>query len=461
MNLNICRVLVLLGLYSSLTVSLAFQLKQSKRDDQEHLSVGQLFAQMLDSILGDTKNVTVNSTTLPSTFSWFTNKFSTNTAGTSKGTPTQTSTKLSTSSQLGVSNTSNVNLPSKNVTVTSDGNVTLAPTLSRPSSTTFVLLGERCGAEFTLTELCGTGLSSLLVDLNIWDVYGIMFSNDVIEALLLNCATGHWCLYDEFSYWNGLMMEKAAMVKDSEIFSQICQSSSLSCFDTFLNNVTGCPIQERMNFTVEAINMLCDMRNDHQLDLTCYGHLLAAYHVTVVEFLRDKNNKKLQEGVFENAACQSPEVLMTKSVLCVEAKCPSHNELLLNFSPWQWFSPNVSKIKEDCHLPADTCDEDATFGPTATTSTYMTTDEPMTSSLPTQTTIIPGMANDALSGSGNGDDGNTNDGSFVSEMTMILGVCAGIIIAVSGLFVLIYSCWRKHGLRRIDKVGYTPLRNQD
>lgn len=246
MNLNIFSVLVLLGLYSSLTVSSAFQLKQSKRDE-EHLSVGQLFAQMLDSILGDSKNMTVNSTTLPSTFSWFTNKFSTNTAGTSKGTPTQTSTKVTTSSQLGVTNTSNVQLPSTNVT--SDGNVTRSPTLSRPSSTTSGLMEARCGAEFTLTELCGTGLSSLLVDLNIWDVYGIMFSNDVIEALLLNCATGHWCLYDEFSYWNGLMMEKAAMVKDSEIFSQICQSHSLSCFDTFLNNVTGCPIQEVRTIT--------------------------------------------------------------------------------------------------------------------------------------------------------------------------------------------------------------------
>lgn len=246
MNLNIFSVLVLLGLYSSLTVSSAFQLKQSKRDE-EHLSVGQLFAQMLDSILGDSKNMTVNSTTLPSTFSWFTNKFSTNTAGTSKGTPTQTSTKVTTSSQLGVTNTSNVQLPSTNVT--SDGNVTRSPTLSPPSSTTSGLMEARCGAEFTLTELCGTGLSSLLVDLNIWDVYGIMFSNDVIEALLLNCATGHWCLYDEFSYWNGLMMEKAAMVKDSEIFSQICQSHSLSCFDTFLNNVTGCPIQEVRTIT--------------------------------------------------------------------------------------------------------------------------------------------------------------------------------------------------------------------
>lgn len=37
----------------------------------------------------------------------------------------------------------------------------------------------------------------------------------------------------------------------------------------------------------------------------------------------------------------------------------------------------------------------------------MTTDEPMTSTVPTQTTVIPGMANDALTGSGNGEDSNT------------------------------------------------------
>jgi hypothetical protein len=71
-----------------------------------------------------------------------------------------------------------------------------------------------------------------------------MFSNDVIEALLLNCASGHWCLYDTFDYWNGLMMEKAAMVKDSPIFSQICQATSISCFEKILTNVTDCPIAQ-------------------------------------------------------------------------------------------------------------------------------------------------------------------------------------------------------------------------
>lgn len=51
-----------------------------------------------------------------------------------------------------------------------------------------------------------------------------------------------------------------------------------------------------MNFTVEALNLLCEMRQEGGLDLSCYGHLLAIFHVTVVEFLRDSNNKvNLQE----------------------------------------------------------------------------------------------------------------------------------------------------------------------
>jgi hypothetical protein len=123
--------------------------------------------------------------------------------------------------------------------MTSDSRLTL------PSSTTdAVTLNEYCAAEFSFKELCGNGLSDILLDLNIWDVYGVMFSNDVIEALLLNCASGHWCLYDEFDYWNGLMMEKAAMVKDSPIFSQICQATSISCFENILTNVTDCPIEQ-------------------------------------------------------------------------------------------------------------------------------------------------------------------------------------------------------------------------
>jgi hypothetical protein len=51
--------------------------------------------------------------------------------------------------------------------------------------------------------------------------------------------------------------------------------------------------------------------------------------------------------------------------------------------------------------------------------------------------------------------------SFPSKMIMVLGIGAGGIIAISGFFVLIYACWRKHGSLRADKVGYTPLRNQD
>ena len=46
-----------------------------------------------------------------------------------------------------------------------------------------------------------------------------------------------------------------------------------------------------MNFTIDAINLLCGIRKDSTEDGVCYGHILAALHVTVVEFLRDDNNK--------------------------------------------------------------------------------------------------------------------------------------------------------------------------
>lgn len=206
-------------------------------------SVGQIFAHLLDSILGETKNMTINNDTLPSTFSLL-NTFKSHSTGTSKtSTPSPTSsTSTTTSTNVTLSpsdDTTETHTTSETVTMTSDSRFTLTS-----SRTDAVTLNEYCAAEFSFKELCGNGLSDILLDLNIWDVYGIMFSNDVIEALLLNCASGHWCLYDEFDYWNGLMMEKAAMVKDSPIFSQICQATSISCFEKILTNVTDCPIEQ-------------------------------------------------------------------------------------------------------------------------------------------------------------------------------------------------------------------------
>lgn len=214
-----------------------------QREQRE--SVGQVFAHLLDSILGETKNMTISNDTLPSTFSLL-NTIKSHSTGTSK-TPTPTPSTTSSSSTTTSTNvtlspsdvTTETHTTPETVTMTSDSRFTLSS-----STTEAVTLSENCAAEFSFKEFCGNGLSDILLDLNIWDVYGVMFSNDVIEALLLNCASGHWCLYDEFDYWNGLMMEKAAMVKDSPIFSQICQSTSISCFEKILTNITDCPIEQ-------------------------------------------------------------------------------------------------------------------------------------------------------------------------------------------------------------------------
>lgn len=439
------KVYILLGLWSVCSASSA---RRYRRDE---VSLKDLFSGLIDSLLGDQKNATVNSTSLPSTFDWLKTLTSGSTHSTTNTQPSAIPSAPSStvSANPNPGNSTAVNTPDAgNVTM----NATQIPMFSLTSTESTV--DERCGAEYTFTQLCGKTLPQLLVDLTIWDVYSVIFSNDVIEALLLNCNSGRWCLYDEFDYWNGLMMEKATMVKSSEIFSQICEATS--CLNTFLQNVTGCPIEERMNFTVEALDLLCDMRKTNDVDLSCYGHLLATFHVTVVEFLRDSNNKALREGIYDGD-CQTPEILMTRSFLCVEGKCPNQDANLKSFTPWQWFIPNIEQSKKQCDLSGDTCDDKAIFGPQAT-SAY-TTEAFSTFTRTTTPTQVPNIP--VLSGEQTGkEDGETNT-SILSKMTLVLGVSAGGIIAISGFFVLVYACWRKHGYLRADKVGYTPLRNQD
>ena len=243
MYMKVMKVVVFMGLCSVCMTSSVSKERRFRRDD---ITLKDLFSGLIDSLLGDQKNATINSTALPSTLDWLktlthtsTHTVSSSKSATSSSSPSSTSGKPSSENSTsaddqGVENGTSV--------ATSGTNATHIPLFSLTSTAN--VIEERCGAEYTFTQLCGKTLPQLLVDLTIWDVYAVIFSNDVIEALLLNCNSGHWCLYDEFDYWNGLMMEKATMVRGSEMFSQICQATSLSCLDTFLQNVTGCPIQE-------------------------------------------------------------------------------------------------------------------------------------------------------------------------------------------------------------------------
>lgn len=131
--------------------------------------------------------------------------------------PSQATTSMTPSSEYSLSN--------DDVTSTHD------TTISKQDCTTSYNI---------LQSLCSEDLPSLVKIANIWDIYYVMFSDDVINELLLNCASGEWCIQDEFDIFRAKMAEKADMVTRSAVFAETCQELSLECLDTAAQKFESC-----------------------------------------------------------------------------------------------------------------------------------------------------------------------------------------------------------------------------
>lgn len=113
---------------------------------------------------------------------------------------------------------------------------------STHGNATFTTISKQdCTTSYNILQsLCTEDLPSLIKIANIWDIYYVMFSDDVINELLLNCASGEWCIQDEFDIFRAKMAEKADMVTRSAVFAETCQELSLECLDTAAQKFESC-----------------------------------------------------------------------------------------------------------------------------------------------------------------------------------------------------------------------------
>lgn len=57
-------------------------------------------------------------------------------------------------------------------------------------------------------------------------------------------------------------------------------------------------LSQRTNVTKEAIDLICKLKKDADLDINCFEELLISLHVTVVDILRDQNNKQVRKKIY-------------------------------------------------------------------------------------------------------------------------------------------------------------------
>lgn len=114
-------------------------------------------------------------------------------------------------------------------------------TSTHGDATSTTISKQDCTSSYKILQsLCSEDLPSLVKIANIWDIYYVMFSDEVINELLLNCASGEWCIQDEFDIFRAKMAEKADMVTHSAVFAETCQELSLECLDTVVQEFESC-----------------------------------------------------------------------------------------------------------------------------------------------------------------------------------------------------------------------------
>ncbi|OWF51043.1 uncharacterized protein LOC110449729 [Mizuhopecten yessoensis] len=394
------------------------------------------------------------------------NDISTTSNVTNITTPAQTPSN-STTSQTTPQTTSPFTLSSSTTTKRRRNSTTTSSSSSTPFSTTPLTTtteDPRCRSDQALDTVCS--VPEALVGENFWDVYYIMFSDDVIRALLFSCTSGHWCLYDKLDFWDALMMERAEMVRNSDLFNAVCEIDSLTCLHSFLSNYTECETYKRMQLTLQSINLLCQLKHEVTTTPECIEHVLAALHVTVVDILRDQNQKEYDD-TFENN-CKSPETQITRTFLCLEHKCPQSTSVLTSFEPWKWFIPDISTISDTiskCGYRSDVCDDDTKFRNSTGTKSSSISSSSM-SSASTGAWTDPGHLigvepfNPEENGAAleNTQEEEEDAWEYAYDANMLLGMAMTSLILLSVMVIGFCLWWRKLHRDRVVKAGYTQLR---
>lgn len=300
--------------------------------------------------------------------------------------PTPSENKTSTSFLLSEPNEKDASLNQAQVT-------TLIPPFSEYSSSkndvtptpdnapTTTISGQDCTTSYKILQsLCSEDLPSLVKIANIWDIYYVLFSDEVINELLLNCASGEWCIQDEFDIFRAKMAEKADMVSLSTMFGETCKELSLMCLETAVLKFESCSYGKRLKFTLDAVKLMCAIRGMTSSNLQCTAQVLSSLHVTIMDILRKENEKQDLNTAFDNDVCRTTQGLMTKTYLCTSSRCPEEiKDALSSFKPWSWFLDDVNDLKVTCQLENNTCtSRDMVFIVDEATTEITTTSVPQT-----------------------------------------------------------------------------------
>ncbi|KAL4222827.1 hypothetical protein ACF0H5_018867 [Mactra antiquata] len=207
---------------------------------------------------------------------------------------------------------------------------------------------ERCYTDAVLQNFCP--VTNDMTDVSFWDLYSILFSDTAIDALIMGCSRGSWCLRDRFDYWDALIAERVDMIMVSDISTSMCHSEMNPCITKTVQNFKNCSMYPQMEFAAEALLLICKLKQNPSLTDTCYKHVITALHVSLADIMRKDDYEELPDDM-----CQRPEAYMTGGLICVENSCPDEFDTFESFKPWAWFTSVVIELIEECGLDPKKC----------------------------------------------------------------------------------------------------------
>lgn len=392
--------------------------EQDKRDDNESsesTSVGTVIGKLMSKLFGRDSNETSGQSG-----SEFANTTFSATEATSSVT-TSSPSSISTASEKPTT-TSETTTTGKEITTGPQTSSTPSmKTTFKPATSTQTFVEyytnpsepENCYVDATLKNFCD--VPEELTGISFWDLYSMIFSDVVLDALIAECSRGEWCLKGEYDYWNAVIAERVDMVMKSEISSSMCQPDVEACITKVVNSYTNCSIHEQMTYTSTVIHLLCELKRNPELTPECFERTLQALYVTLADIVRGIDENK--EAVTASGdPCQQPEAHMTRAIICILNSCPSEKDIFESFPPWAWFTNVVDSVIEKCSL---------------------------------DTTICEGLLQEV-----------TMAWLYNYDMKIMIGVTVASL--VTSLLMIFIGCtfWRRHRRNVVIKEGYQQLLNE-
>ncbi|XP_053373860.1 uncharacterized protein LOC123531268 [Mercenaria mercenaria] len=275
----------------------------------------------------------------------------------------------------------------------------------KQESTPYPTEEDRCYTDAVFQNFCP--VPEDMTDVSFWDLYSVLFSDTVLEALMVGCSKGSWCIKDRYDYWDSLIAERVDMVMNSEIAASMCNPTVQPCVSRVVNSFVNCSMYPQMVFTSEVLQLVCGLKRNAELTTSCFKHVLSALHVTLADILRGEED---QEKSYDT--CTSPEANMTRGLICVENSCPRETETFHSFKPWAWFTSVVNDLIMECHYDSTKCK--ALLQPP------------------------PGYL-------------------YGSEMGTMVGISVATMITALTLTIVVFTCYKRHRRNAVVKEGYQRL----